>query len=246
MLELLRTCGIFDGVSEAALSGLAERATCQEVESGGILARKGLPRRGVMVLLQGTASLHHRNYESGVAVQLDLVDAPALLGEAEWAAASPWISTIRAESDVTIVSVNDDDFLRCVVDYPHFLRRLYHRSCARQLDAQLQSAAAATCDTRSRIIRLLLEYVCYFGARDGNVATIDRPLTQVQIARALGLTRKTVQRTLQPLRERGVVEIDSQGHWVIRDLSRLESRIPEELRVTPQRHGNGPVSAACG
>lgn len=130
-------------------------------------------------------------------------------------------SALQALAVTTILRVPHDALRRAAARFPA-IAEAFWRECV--VDAAVLAEWVVNVgrrDARSRLAHLLCEIACREGGADrkGSFA-VSFPATQTHIADMLGLTSVHVNRTLQALRQDGVVEIHSRLIDV-RDWARL-------------------------
>ncbi len=114
---------------------------------------------------------------------------------------------------------NDVEALRGRVPHVDRLLVLVLAEQVRRLSGQVVDARHASVPVR--VARVLRELVAVWGARSGTIVEI--PLTQEDLASLVGITRPTMNRALQELVDRDVVEL-ARGKLRILDVEALASR----------------------
>jgi CRP/FNR family cyclic AMP-dependent transcriptional regulator len=77
--------------------------------------------------------------------------------------------------------------------------------------------ALATLDVNGRVARQLLAFAEKYGRQKDGVTQIRIVLTQSDIADLVGASRKRVNQTMVLLKERGIIDTDSDGRIAIKD-----------------------------
>lgn len=122
------------------------------------------------------------------------------------------------------IAVVPHDRLKALTErYPHLTRLYWFMT---NVDAAIQREWTLSLGRRTAISRLA-QLFCELRVRLGIVGLADNdsydfPLTQVEVGECLGLTSVHVNRTLQELRRRGIVELESRQVRIL-DLPALES-----------------------
>lgn len=122
------------------------------------------------------------------------------------------------------VAVVPHDRLRDMTErYPHLTRLYWFMT---NIDAAIQREWTLSLGRRTALARMA-QLFCELRLRLGIIGQVDRgsydfPLTQVELGECLGLTPVHVNRTLQELRRRGVLEL-KQRRATILDVDALES-----------------------
>ena len=227
--KLLRTGTLFSSLSPADVSNLAGKSEVRTIAAGEILFRAGANHESVVYLTHGRMALYRKNPARDITLLLGIVDAPSLFGDAECAAGVNWMCSVRAEEDSWCLLIPNAEFLAAIDSHPELASRMYRDASVRHLLANHTAQTIALHDVETRLLRLLLDYARRFGRREGKSAIIGRPISRVAIAAALGVTRKTITRTIQPLEERGIIGYTDGDLVVINDLDALSEQLPPDL-----------------
>ena len=242
---MLRTSGLFVALSPADLDKLIAGAELREAVKGELLARAGTSQHSILCMVVGKVSIYRRNKERGVTLLLGIVGGPAILGDMECAAGVSWMISIRAEEATTAIFVPNDAFLHAVRNNAALAFQLYQDASVRHCLANHTAQSIALYDTETRLLRLLLDYAGAFGSVHDDIATIHAPLTKVGMAAALGVTRKTIMRTLEPLLREGVVSRDPQDNqWRLHHVHDITQRLPKPFLGVTSTFGNRPDDLA--
>jgi CRP-like cAMP-binding protein len=234
---------LFSGTDGDDLRALADQAELRPADAGDIVIRAGMPQAHIVFLAKGKLAIYRRNKASDIALLLGMLEAPSLFGDAELYAGVPWMASARAETDVVCLMLPTKLFDDIVGRNVALAARLYRDASARHMLANHTAQTVVLYDVEVRIFRLLLDYAYRYGRREGDNAIIERPISQVEMAAALGVNRKTIARTLKPLEEAGtVVRTDGEESWQIVGLARLEARLPKQLLGLSSRFGETPES----
>jgi CRP-like cAMP-binding protein len=227
--KLIRTGTLFSILAAAELDALAGRSVVRPVAAGEVLFRAGAIHDSVVYLTHGRMALYRKNPARDIALLLGIIDAPSLFGDAECAAGVKWMCSVRAEEDSWCLLIPNHDFLAAIDGNAQLAARMYRDASVRHLLANHTAQTIALHDVETRLLRLLLDYAHRFGRREARSAIIEKPLSRVALASALGVTRKTITRTIQPLEERGTITYTDEGTIVINDLDALREMLPHDL-----------------
>ncbi len=200
--ELLRRNPVLAIGSDRALLQVARVSEAKVFEPGAIAARLGSEVTHVLVVASGQLELYRKNREADTQMLVGVIEAPAILGDAELYAGSPWVVTVRASDQSVVVRIPVAAYDRMVSSDPNIAAGLYRDSCSRHLLAVEIMQVFALQKTENKILRLLMS-IAHDGEESGySVARIS----QVQLANALGLNPKTVRRHLAALEKQGALE----------------------------------------
>jgi CRP-like cAMP-binding protein len=199
-IHFLRRHPILSKASGDALEALAAASEVRNFEAGGKVVRSGTPQREVLLIAEGKVELSRRNREADTQILVGLLESPAIFGDAELYAKSEWIVTGTASTPVTLVAMPNDAFDRLVGSDGAVAAALYRDACARHMLVIQIMQILALQKTEHQILRLL------WGLSEDRGGKRTAPLSQVQLAKALGLNRKTIARNLSGLEEEGLIE----------------------------------------
>jgi CRP/FNR family transcriptional regulator, cyclic AMP receptor protein len=236
--QLLQRGDLFSDLSEGERQRLADASEARFVEPDTIFVRAEMPQHAVVFVAEGKVSLYRKNVERDVMLLLGIVEAPSLFGDAEAAAGVPWMISARAEERTWCVMIPNAIFFDVVAASRPLAYRLYVHTCVRHLLANHTAQSLALYDVETRLIRLLLDFARRFGRVEDDAAFIEKPLSQIEMAASLGVSRKTIARALKPLEEKGVVSRSGEeAPWVVRGLDAIEKSLPKHLLGLSSRFG---------
>ncbi len=189
------TSGAFEGVSREAVRRLRALTTVRRLAEGALLYRRGDVRRDAYGVLDGTlmAWLPARR---GGDRPIHIVGPGAWLTSPATVAGGHRLITVTANSDVHLAVLEGDAFIRLIRDEPDLWQWLA-RLGARNLDVVLDIVAGLLVEgALPRVAGRLIAMT----ARVDSIA-----VSQAQLAELTGLSRNTVQRTLNALEDKRLV-----------------------------------------
>jgi CRP/FNR family cyclic AMP-dependent transcriptional regulator len=201
----------------AAMEALGER---RWVDRGAALFRVGEPPMHLFLILSGRVkvSLSSRDGEDALGTVLG---AGEILGSASVVDGRPRMITATADEPTEVLVLPRDALEQLIGTGPTIALDIY-----RVLVHQLRRSYAFIEDTifldvAGRLAKKLLELAEAYGQETDDGVLIDLPLTQLELASMVGVTRETVNKHLGSYRARGI--IDMRDHRVL-------IRQPEVLR----------------
>jgi CRP-like cAMP-binding protein len=228
-MTLLRRAPIFASAPAEALQTLAAEAQVRLVDRGKHVLHAGSPLSAIIYLAEGQLLLYRRNKKRGLNVLLGVLDAPSLFGDAEWASGIPWMEDVRAESDCQLVLLPVGIFERFLQKHPRVLFEVYKDACIRHMMANQSLQAMALYDVRTRLLRLLLDFVHQSGRIEDDRGFTGRALRVADLAAGLGVTERTVARALAELKDEGVLDKTDDGQMIIIGVRAAKQSMPENL-----------------
>jgi CRP/FNR family transcriptional regulator len=216
---------------------LAEASTLRHLQPGEILVRAGSPETAIVHLVEGKLAIYRSNQRRKTTLLLGVIAAPAIVGDAEAAAKTPWMCSVRAEEEATCLMIPNDAFFNAVKSNIEVAFRMYLDASVRHLLANHTAQSVALYDIETRLLRVLLDYARRYGRIEQDRAIVGRKMSQVELAAALGVATKTVARALKPLTAQGIVSEDEEGAMIVQGLSALRADLPPDLFGLSSRMG---------
>jgi CRP/FNR family cyclic AMP-dependent transcriptional regulator len=183
--------------------------------AGEPLFSEGEPSDHIAILLVGVVKITASNAHGREAL-LGLRGAGEIVGELAALYGSPRSATVRALDDVQARLVPASAFVTGLRRHPDALFGLLHAVVGRLRESDRRRLEFAGSDVRERVAQLLVELAGTHGepAADGSV-TIGLPLSQSDIAGAIGASREAVAKALRALRTCGGVATSRQRITVL-------------------------------
>ncbi|MCC7111199.1 MAG: Crp/Fnr family transcriptional regulator [Deltaproteobacteria bacterium] len=199
----LRQLPVFAYAEDAALRRVAQRSEVRHYPKEKQVVRAGTAQSHILVVARGALHLYRKNREAQTQILIAVVQAPATFGDAELYANAPWMVSARSVADTVIVQVPNDAYDELVRADGHAAAALYRECCRRLLLAVQVMQVHGLQKVRNKILRLLWDRS---RVRDDAGGRRLAPLSQVELAAALGVNRKTIARNLRELEREGVLK----------------------------------------
>lgn len=220
LLARLRENPVLAQGSDAGLRALAERADVLSFGVGERILDEGGEPDALYAMLEGTVGVFYSS-EDGVDVLVKVFGAPSIFGEMEMLWKLPrleYVETFLPTVVVRFPAAAAQDFLsREGAASFALLRDVARRLCV----AAYHERALAFLPVEKRLAGVLLSFLEAHGRRDGDGVTLDLKLTYEMLARCLGVTTRSVDRTFARWLKEGWLE-KSRGRYRVRELTRLE------------------------
>jgi CRP-like cAMP-binding protein len=199
-LRRLSEVGLLAGLSEPALEQLATSSRVRRFPAGQVLFSEGDPGDSLIVLESGQLRVS-RVSTAGQEAVLEIVDAPASLGELALLDGAPRDATVTVQRAVTVRIVPRAVFLQLLRTDPGFVERLL-KSLARMVrTGNARHAVLLTLDVPGRLAKWLLQ-------RGGANGLVELGRSQGELAAELATTRSTLNRALAELESLGYIAVD--------------------------------------
>jgi CRP-like cAMP-binding protein len=204
MIEALPWLHRIPAFASANGASLARAAALSEVRSYASekpVVRSGDAQTHVLIVAQGGLHLYRQNREAKTQMLIAIVRAPATFGDAELYAKASWMVSARSTDDTVIVHMPNRAFDELISENGPVAAALYRETCARLLLAVQVMQVHGLQKVKHKILRLLWEMAPAVESSGARVV----PHSQTELAKALGVNRKTIARNLQELEDEGVI-----------------------------------------
>lgn len=121
--------------------------------------------------------------------------------------------------------VHPQDFEKLIQKHPFLLKEFMTSLHNRLEHHETTLEAAFFANSQARVLGFLLRYIDQHGRPVGFERVVDRPLTQGEIAAAVGTSRQTVAKLMSELRQRGFVRYNRR-YLIVGDLEELRNYQP--------------------
>jgi CRP-like cAMP-binding protein len=209
------------------------------------VVRGGMEQQSVLVLVEGSAALFARLRGRTRQFLAGLVEAPSVIGDDDRHAASTWsysVSTIQAS---TFVRVPNELFDRWIQADAKLAVGLYRSASRRGIQLRKVLERMLLEPTDKLLLTLLWDL-----SRPTSDSSHVVPLTPSRFARALGVDRKTITRSVQRLSDEGLLRVNGREAALLYDrrspagLSSGERQRGSTWRISEFRRRRGDLEAA--
>lgn len=166
-----------------------------------VVARVGAQQRHILLIGSGTLELFRKNRTAGTQILVGTLSAPSLFGDAEYyAGMQHWGVSARTTEPTTLIEIPFKAFDTLIDSDGRVAAALYRETSARHMLAVQIMQVMALQQVQHKILRLLWAQgtVTEAGTRRAHLAPSD-------LARALGINRRTIARNLEGLESRGLL-----------------------------------------
>jgi CRP/FNR family transcriptional regulator, cyclic AMP receptor protein len=213
--NLLADIDLFSGLTPVQFDWVAQRAHRRVFEAGRNVMTIEQPGEAVYIILHGTVKIHVEQGERDVI--LSILGTGDLLGEMSLIDSVGRSASAVTLEDSLMLWMDKATFSYMLDNFPPVARNLVKILSARvRLNDQLIQALA-TLDVNGRVARQLLAFAEKYGHAKEGATQIRIVLTQSDIADLVGASRKRVNQTMVLLKERGLIDTDSEGRIAIKN-----------------------------
>ena len=219
--DVLSQIPIFASLGDEDRSSLAERIDRQSIPKGSTLFRRGEPGNALYIIIHGQIRIF-ASTRQGNEITLALLGAGEFFGEMALLDGQPRSANAEATEDTELHFLDRENFFSFLMHKESALRAILCALSRRLRRTDDLLTEAYFLQISHRLARKLVE-LC------DRVATEEeapRPLciTQLELAGMIGATRESVNKELNVLRKKGLVQT-SRNRITILDLARLKRRI---------------------
>ena len=225
LVNTLRNCRIFVGLSAGDLNTVAEITVVKALDKGACLFREGEPSRGFYVVQKGAINVHRVN-TSGKEQVIRIFRAGDSFAEATLATAAGYPADAVAVESSQVLLVQKTGFLALLSRQPELALRMLAAMSAhlRTLVDQLEDLNLK--DVETRLANWLLKHCPQPDATAP--VRIDLKTTKRMLAAELGTVSETFSRTLAKFREQDLVVVEAKS-IIIGCPSRLRALLRRNL-----------------
>jgi CRP/FNR family transcriptional regulator len=227
IVNSLRNCQLFLGLSPADLAGIADIASVKTLDKGDYLFREGSLSHGFYVVQRGAINVHRVN-SAGKEQVIQVFRSGQSFAEATLATEAGYPADARAIEASQVLLVHKAEFVQLLSRRPELaLRMLASMSMhLRALVSQLEDLTLK--DVETRLANWLVKRCP--GPDSNNPVTIELKTTKRMLAAELGTVSETFSRTLAKFREQDLVAVKGKSVTVL---------APRKLRELLQRNLGG-------
>jgi len=219
---LIRSHPLLGLLSASALEAIGKSGRTTRFRQNRTVMRAGRASDEVFCLLSGAVRIYHRA-EDGMEVLVMLQRAPSLFGAMEVISGQPFLENAMTLEPSLIYRIPADLYRKLVMTQPAFARAVLTDQAQRLCRMSDNKRALAFFDVDARLASLLIDYANYSGDVQGDNIRLRLPLTQERLAQDLGVSRKSLSRSLSKLKAAGILT-KRNARYVIRDITALEAR----------------------
>ena len=220
-LQILRSCGLFQGLASEHLEPILESATVRGIRRKEVLFRQGDAVAGLFIVISGRVKLSQLSLDGDEVILRLLGPGEICAGVAVLERVGSYPVTAQALSDTRAAFWALQTVREIFSRHPGLTGNLLEQITERTQEFQHRFREVATEKVPQRLAHTLLRLAQQAGRRAPGGLQIDFPLTRQDLAEMTGTTLYTVSRLLSDWSERQIVEVGRQ---------RVVVRSPEDLQ----------------
>ncbi|MEO3945627.1 Crp/Fnr family transcriptional regulator [Gorillibacterium sp. CAU 1737] len=191
---------------------------------------EGTERETVYFVLRGLVKTYKTD-EEGHEQIMNILKTGDLFPQTGFFDSAPYPSTAEAIVDTRLLSIPVHTFEQLILTVPAISIKLMRVMSGRIIDLQQRLHDFAGHDAAERVVLYLIKLALDYGRPDNTTEVpsvrIPIPLTNQELASAVGTTRETVNRLVSMLRKEGLIDSDRSGYTIF-DKEKLLHRIRKD------------------
>lgn len=194
------------------------------------------PSEHLYALLQGVVGVFYSSPE-GISVLVKVFDGPALFGEMELPFRVPRMEYVEALAPAQVIRWDGRGFLELMKSEPAVCFQMFEDVAKRLCISAYLERALAFQDVETRAAGLFLSFLDTTPSTRGE---LPFKLSYGMIARCLGVTEKSVERTIARWLAEGWLE-RKRGVYTVLDQAKLREKADPDLLLLHARFGQAPI-----
>jgi len=219
----LNQISLFTGLTEAQSDWLRPRLSMRVFPKNRDIIVAGMPGEAVYVILSGTVKVYIQQFD-GEEVTVAILGPGDPVGEMSVIDRSERSASVITLEETCVLCMDAPDFKEALANIPILAQNLIRILNSRLRISTEQIQALAALDVYQRVIRQLLFFASRYGRPEASgEIVIPIRLTQPDLSRLVGASRKRVNQAIVELKRSGWIMVDRDFHITILDRAALES-----------------------
>jgi CRP/FNR family transcriptional regulator, cyclic AMP receptor protein len=214
---------LFRGMTPHELERLAPLLHERSFPAGASVLTAEQPGEAVYVVLRGSIKVHLLTSD-GAEVILAVLGPGEVVGEMSLADSLGRSASVTTLEESIFVWIDRTIFRSGIEGSPVLARNLADLLSRRMRLANAHLLSLAALDVPGRVASQMLSLSREYGKETTDGVRIPIRLTQSDLAALVGASRVRVNQVLGYLRKRGLISIDSEGHFIVHDENALAQR----------------------
>lgn len=211
-VDILRKAGMFSGFSDGDLTAILQKAAFMEVGKGSYIFYRGDPSDGVYFVVAGSVQIIIDSDDKREIIVYS-VEEGDLLGELSIFENHRRSATAVVISDAKLFKIANEEFLDIINRRPSVAVNLSRILVNRLLAANVMIERMGTMDGARRVADFVKALAAREGALEDGNYVLPKP-AYGQVSHRLGISEKTVYRTMRQMADDGKISIRGRGLFV--------------------------------
>ena len=199
-IELLKTVSLFWDLDITELGYISDKMVSKKFENGNLIFLEESEGKNLFFVVEGSVKVT-RLSKDGREVILAMLNAGDFFGEMSLLDGEARSANVIALEKTEVLSLNRDDFLVVLHDYPKIAIQLLKEMTSRLRKSDRQIVSLSLSDAEKRIALCIVRFADEQGFIKNGQVTIPKIPIQQDIANMAGTSRETVSRAMSLLTE---------------------------------------------
>ena len=204
-IELLKTVSLFWDLDKTDLGYISDKMVSKKFENGNLIFLEESEGKNLFFVVEGSVKVT-RLSKDGREVILAMLNAGDFFGEMSLLDGEARSANVIALEKTEVLSLNRDDFLVVLHDYPKIAIQLLKEMTSRLRKSDRQIVSLSLSDAEKRIALCIVRFADEQGVIKNGQVTIPKIPIQQDIANMAGTSRETVSRAMSLLTEEKYIE----------------------------------------
>lgn len=229
--DLFKNVPFFRELSEEELDEIRNIAIRRLVRKRSVVFVEGGDKEAVYFIRRGLVKTY-KTGENGHEQIISFLGAGDMFPHTGLFNNRPYPATAEAITQAVLLAIPVRDFERLLVRRPEIAVKVLRVMSAKIEELQMKLQHMTGIDVQDRVVRFLLNLAGRHGRETESGIAVRVPLTNRELASAVGTSRETVNRILNQLRKQNILEADRSG-FLIKDSGALLALIRTDGRASP-------------
>ena len=204
-IELLKTVSLFWDLDKTELGYISDKMVSKKFKNGNLIFLEESEGKNLFFVVEGSVKVT-RLSKDGREVILAMLNAGDFFGEMSLLDGEARSANVIALEKTEVLSLNRDDFLVVLHDYPKIAIQLLKEMTSRLRKSDRQIVSLSLSDAEKRIALCIVRFADEQGVIKNGQVTIPKIPIQQDIANMAGTSRETVSRAMSLLTEEKYIE----------------------------------------
>jgi len=204
-IELLKTVSLFWDLDKIELGYISDKMVSKKFENGNLIFLEESEGKNLFFVVEGSVKVT-RLSKDGREVILAMLNAGDFFGEMSLLDGEARSANVIALEKTEVLSLNRNDFLVVLHDYPKIAIQLLKEMTSRLRKSDRQIVSLSLSDAEKRIALCIVRFADEQGIIKNGQVTIPKIPIQQDIANMAGTSRETVSRAMSLLTEEKYIE----------------------------------------
>ena len=204
-IDLLKSVSLFWDLEQTELGYISDKMVSKNFDNGNLIFLEESEGENLFFVVEGSVKIT-RLSKDGREVILAILNAGDFFGEMSLLDGEARSANVIALEKTEVLSLNRDDFLVVLHDYPKIAIQLLKEMTSRLRKSDRQIVSLSLSDAEKRIALCIVRFADEQGVIKNGQVTIPKIPIQQDIANMAGTSRETVSRAMSLLTEEKYIE----------------------------------------